>query len=106
MIATRQLVMEGGLSGQPTECRYSVTLHLRDVAMAAPLYGGRPRPRRHCVMVTQLLPPKKGKHSNPPTFWPISVVAHQSPISATAELLSVFTVRRYASTVYAVHLSV
>jgi len=29
-IATRQLVMEGGLSGRPTECRYC----LRDVAMA------------------------------------------------------------------------
>jgi len=34
MIATRQLVMEGSLSGQPTECRYCHTMHLRDVAMA------------------------------------------------------------------------
>ena len=25
---------EGGLSGQPTECRYCRSLHLRDVAMA------------------------------------------------------------------------
>jgi len=30
----RQLLMEGGLSGRPTECRIADTLHLRDVAMA------------------------------------------------------------------------
>ena len=37
MIATRQLVMEGSLSGQPTECRYCryhAVMHLRDFAMA------------------------------------------------------------------------
>ena len=36
MIANRQLVMEGSLSGRPTptECRYCRYLHLRDVAMA------------------------------------------------------------------------
>ena len=34
MIVTRQLVMKGGLSGRPAECRYCRYLHLRDVAMA------------------------------------------------------------------------
>jgi len=28
------LVVEGGLSGRPTECTYAVTLRLRDVAIA------------------------------------------------------------------------
>jgi len=31
-------------------------------------------------------PPQTG-HSTPPTFWPMSIVAKRSPISATAELL-------------------
>ena len=74
-------------------------------------YGGRPRPRRHCVtwrpgsapfqkggqqphhfrvtlwyMGTQL-PQRKGAQQPPPTFLLMSVVAKRSPISATAELL-------------------
>ena len=31
-------------------------------------------------------PPRKGEHQ-PPTFWPMSVVAKWSPISGTSELL-------------------
>ena len=61
VIATRQLVMEGGLSGWPTECRYCRYLHLNDVALATifwlsiGLYGvhigatWRIRPNRPCV---------------------------------------------------------
>jgi len=36
--------------------------------------------------------PPKGGTAPPPTFWPMSIVAKRSPISATAELLL-----RYAS---------
>jgi len=37
-------------------------------------YGGRPRPRRHCVRWVPSSPPLKG-HTQTPNFWPISVVA-------------------------------
>jgi len=37
-------------------------------------------------MGIQLLP-QKGAQQHPPTFWPMSIVAKWSPISATAELL-------------------
>ena len=50
-------------------------------------YGSRPRPKRHCVRLKPSSPHGKG-HSNP-TFRPMSIVAKRSPISATAELLSI-----------------
>jgi len=63
-IATRQLVMERGVSGRPTECRYCRTLHLRDVAMATifwlSIYGmhvgstWRIRLNRPCVAAMRL----------------------------------------------------
>jgi len=53
-------------------------------------YGGRPRPRRHCVIWGPAPPQEKGHSSAFPTFRPMSVVAKRSPISATAEHL--FTV--------------
>ena len=37
-------------------------------------YGGRPQPRRLCLMGTQL-PPEKREHLPPPNFWPMSIVA-------------------------------
>ena len=40
-------------------------------------YRGRPRPRPHCIK----------EHNKSPSFWPMSIVGKQSPISATAELL-------------------
>jgi len=49
-------------------------------------YGGRPRPRRHCVRWRPSYPHGKG-HSSSPTFRPISIVTKRSPISATVELL-------------------
>ena len=95
-------------------------------------YGGRPRPKRHCVRCGPCSPsPKKAhnpqfsahvccgqtagwikmplgtmvglgrgrivlhvnaapppKRAQPPNFWPMSIVAKRSPISATAEHLS------------------
>jgi len=48
-------------------------------------YGDRPRPRRHCVRWDPETPLKGAEQS--PTFRSMSVVAKQSPISATAELL-------------------
>ena len=55
-------------------------------------YGDRPWPRWHCVRWgPSSLPHGKG-HSNRPLFWPMSVVAKRSPISATSELLSPFGV--------------
>jgi len=54
-------------------------------------FGGRPRPRPHCVLDgDQASLPQKNKrgHSPPPTsFHSMSVVAKRSPISATAEHL-------------------
>ena len=47
-------------------------------------YGGRPHPRRHCVTRGQLPVPKGAQ---PPIFSPYSIVAKQSPMSATAEHL-------------------
>jgi len=54
-------------------------------------YGGRPRPRRHCVRQGPSYPHRKG-HNNPQIGfsvygrrpWPMSVVTKRSPISATA----------------------
>ena len=50
-------------------------------------YGGRPRPRRHCVRWRTQLPLKRG---TAPTFRPMSIVAKRSPISATASTCSIF----------------
>jgi len=49
-------------------------------------YGGRPRPSRHCLRWGPSFP-RKGTQQ-PHTFRPMSIVAKRSPISATAELLS------------------
>jgi len=49
-------------------------------------YGGRPRPWRHCVRWGPSSPPKGAQPL--PNFWPMSIVAKQSPMSAAAELLS------------------
>jgi len=46
-------------------------------------YGGRPRPWRHCVTWG----PSSPKTGQSPNFRPMSIVAKQSPISATAEFL-------------------
>jgi len=49
-------------------------------------YGGRPRPRPHCIRWWPSSPaPERGTAA--PSFWPMSFVAKWSPISATAELL-------------------
>ena len=48
-------------------------------------YGGRPRPRPHCVRWGPSSP-ERGTAA-PATFRPMSIVAKQLPISATAELL-------------------
>jgi len=55
-------------------------------------YGGRPRLKPHCVRLGPSSPPTKKEHS-PLHFWPISVVAKWSPMSATVEHL--FEVTRY-----------
>jgi len=47
-------------------------------------YGGRPRPRRHCV---RWGPAPTTKGERPPNFRPMSTVAKRSTTSATAELL-------------------
>jgi len=47
-------------------------------------YGARPRPRRHCVRWGLSFPLPKGTHTS---FWPISIVAKRSPISATVQHL-------------------
>jgi len=49
-------------------------------------YGGRRRPRLHCVSWGPIFPPPTGAQPSP-NFWPMSVVAKRSLISATAELL-------------------
>jgi len=49
-------------------------------------YGGRSRPRPHCIRWGPSSPLQKG-HSSPP-FWPMSTVAKRSPISAIAQHLS------------------
>jgi len=48
-------------------------------------YGGRPRPRRHCVRWGPSSPPPRKGHSSPPSFRSMSIVAKRSLISATAE---------------------
>jgi len=48
-------------------------------------YGGRPRPKRHCVRLGASSPTEGAQQ--PPTFLPMSIAAKGSPISATAELL-------------------
>jgi len=52
-------------------------------------YAGRPRTTKHCVTwgPSSAPPPKKKAGNTPSTFQPMSIVAKQSPISATAELL-------------------
>jgi len=55
--------------------------------MAGHTVRRRPRPRRHILLDVD--PARlKGGHSSP-AFWPMSIVAKRSPISATAELLLV-----------------
>jgi len=49
-------------------------------------YEGRPQPRPHCVTWGPSSPPPK-KGAQPPNFWPTSIVAKRSLISATAEHL-------------------
>jgi len=49
-------------------------------------YGGRPRPG-HTVLDGDPAPPAPKWAQQPPTFWPMSVVAKQSSISVTAELV-------------------
>ena len=41
----------------------------------------------HIVLDGDTAPPYGKGHSTPPLFWPMSIVAKQSPIPATAELL-------------------
>ena len=48
-------------------------------------YGGKPRPRRHCVWGHIAPPTERGTAAA--TFRPISIAGKRSPISATAELL-------------------
>jgi len=50
-------------------------------------HGGRPRPRPYCVRWGNR-GPSSPKEALPPNFWPVSIVARRSPISATAEHLS------------------
>ena len=50
-------------------------------------YGGRCRPRRHCVRWGPSSPHGKGHSSPSPLFRPMSIVAKRSPISTAAELL-------------------
>jgi len=61
------------------------------IEQGATWYGGRPRPRRHCLRREPSSADGKG-HSSPlhfrhMSFRPMSIVAKRSPISATAELL-------------------
>jgi len=51
-------------------------------------YGVRSWPRRHYVKWGPSSPPQRKGHT--PNFWPVSIVAKRSPISATAELLFLF----------------
>ena len=53
----------------------------------ATCYGGRPRPRSHCVTWGPSSPPERG---TAPNFRPMAIVAKRSPISANAEHLSSF----------------
>ena len=49
-------------------------------------YGGRPRPRSHCLRWGPSFSPMQ-RGAAAPTFRLMSIVAKRSPISATAELL-------------------
>ena len=51
----------------------------------ASCYGGRPRPRQHCVRWGPA-PPERGT-GDPLSFWSMSIVAKRLPISATDEHL-------------------
>jgi len=51
-------------------------------------YEGRPQPRPHCVTWGPNSPLQKGAQSQ--NFRPMSIVAKRSPISATAENLSIY----------------
>ena len=51
-------------------------------------YGGRPRPRRHCVRWGPSSRRERGTAAH--TFRPMSIVAKRSPISATALVLFCF----------------
>ena len=52
-------------------------------------YRGRPQPRPHCITCRwdPAASPPKGAQQPPPSFWPMSIVAKGSSISATAEQL-------------------
>jgi len=56
-------------------------------------YGGRPRSRPHCVRWGPSSAQPKWAQQ-PPTFWPMSVGAKRSPISATAELFFITDLKR------------
>ena len=55
-------------------------------------YGGRPRPRPHCVRWGPV-PPTQKRHT--PNFRPISIEAKRSPISATSEHLLSLSANRH-----------
>jgi len=55
---------------------------------AATWYGGRPRPRRHCVRWAPSSATERGTAA--PSFRPMSIVTKRSSISATAVLLLAF----------------
>jgi len=80
------------LDGDPTPPRMhsprnfwpmSVVAKRLDVSKDAIWYGGRPRPRPHCVRWG----PSSPKPAQLLNFRPTSIVAERSPISATAEHL-------------------
>ena len=50
-------------------------------------YGGRSRPRRHCVRWGPISIPHGKRHSSHPSLRLMSIMAKPSPISATAELV-------------------
>ena len=53
-------------------------------------HGCRPRPRPHSVRWGPSSPLKGGGGTAAPPFWPMSIVAKRSPISATAEHFLLF----------------
>ena len=65
-------------------CRWCIVAKRFDGLGYATWYGGRSRPRPHCV-TCRPRSPKGGRAT--PNFWSMSVVAKRSPISATAVLL-------------------
>ena len=55
-------------------------------------HAGRPQPWPHGVRWGPSSPSPKGAQQPPPTFRSMSIVAKQSPMSATAELLIVLEI--------------